>query len=77
MIEKLIASVESQVLERWLHVTTPNANLSGFIIPVLTLLMQLKENGIAKIARNGKIKNMIWQQYLHKTTLNQPITCVQ
>ena len=57
MIEKLIASVESQVLERWLHVTTPNANLSGFIIPVLTLLTQLKENGIAKIARKGKIKN--------------------
>ena len=41
----------------WLHVTTQNANLSGFIIPVLTLLWQLKGNGIAKIEKKGKIKN--------------------
>ena len=40
-----------------MHVTTQNSNLSGFIILVLTLLGQLKENGIAKIARKGKIKN--------------------
>ena len=39
-----------------MHVTTQNANLSGFIVPVLTLLGQLKGNGIAKIARKGKIK---------------------
>ena len=36
--EKFIASVESQVLEIWLDVTTQNANFSGFIIAVLTLL---------------------------------------
>ena len=40
-----------------MHVTTQNANLRGFIIPVLTLLAQLEENGIAKIATKGKIKN--------------------
>ena len=34
-----------------------NGSLRGFIIPVLTLLGQLEENGIAKIARKGKIKN--------------------
>ena len=56
-MEKFIASVESQALEIWLHVTTQNANLSGFIIPVLTLRGQLKENGITKIAKKGKIKN--------------------
>ena len=37
--------------------TTQNANLSGFIIPVLTLLWLLKGNGIAKIEKKGKIKN--------------------
>ena len=37
--------------------TTQNANLSGFIFPVLTLLGQLKGNGIAKVERKGKIKN--------------------
>ena len=57
---------------------TQNGNLRVFNIPVLTLLEQLEENGIAKIARKGKIKNtydlttissykMIWQQYLDKT----------
>ena len=40
-----------------MHVTTQYANLSGFIIPVLTLVGQLKGNGIAKIASKGKIKN--------------------
>ena len=37
--EKFIASVESQVLEIWLDVTTQNANFSGFIIALLTLLL--------------------------------------
>ena len=40
-----------------MHVTTQYANLNGFIIPVLTLVRQLKGNGIAKIASKGKIKN--------------------
>ena len=36
---------------------TQNGNLRGFNIPELTLLEQLEENGIAKIARKGKKKN--------------------
>ena len=51
-----MAFVENQVLEMWLNVTTQNTNLSGFIIPTLTLLRQVKRNGIAKNARMGKIK---------------------
>ena len=55
MIKEINASVKNQVLEKWLHVKTENANLCGFIVPVS--LRKLKGNGIAKIVRKGKIKN--------------------
>ena len=49
-----MAFVENQVLEMWLNVTTQNTNLSGFIIPILTLLREVKRNGIAKMQGWGK-----------------------